>query len=131
MKKASIKLTPKPEKAVSKAIKINLSVTERLNFPSILPPSGSMIELDMAEALAKRVSITEKEYDEYEFKELSAGRIAYKEHQRQFQFEPYEILLIQQGVRMHDTARTLSPKNKALAKRFLDIVTKERDNVPA
>lgn len=105
-------------------IKLNLSITERMSLPSILPKMGSTVEMDLAESLEKRVMPSPVEVKEFEMAFLPDGRYSYnilKAKLREFCFEPYEISLIQHGARMLEEQRLVERHNKDLVKRVLSI----------
>ena len=114
-------------------IKVILTVPERVNFPSIMPLQGSLAEVDMINTLNERVKITEQEAEEYRYTTLLDGRFAYdatKARPREFTFESYEILLIQQGISSHDERKTLRPWNAELAKKIKAIQVKSKNTKP-
>ena len=105
-------------------VKVVLSVEERLYFPALKLPHGSMVENDMASALIARVAMTEAEKKDYEMEGLPDGRISWNQQKaklREFMFESYEILLIQQGIKMLDERKAIPSFANALAKKLLDV----------
>jgi hypothetical protein len=110
-------------------IKVILSVPERVNFPTIMPLEGSLAEVDLINNLNERIQLSEKEVEEFKFAWLPNGRFAYdpvKGVDGEFTFESFEILLIQQGIAMHDARKTLKPWNANLAKKFKAIRVTEK-----
>lgn len=108
-------------------IKVNLSVLDRIHFESILPVQGSLSELDLREKLVNKVDFSEKEKNDYMIERLPNGMVAYnaqKNELRQFNFESFELLYVQQGINEHDERKTLRPFNKELAKKLREIKVK-------
>src|SRR5450759_5862098 len=90
-------------KEVDMATKVVLSVMDRIHFPSLLPQSGSIVEMELSENLSKRISFTPEEIKEVEMANLPDGRIVWnaaKAKLREFRFENFEITLIQEGIRI-------------------------------
>ena len=114
--------TEKPQEDMT--IKLILSVAERLNMSVLKLPKGSMVENDMANAILKRIELTEGEKKEFAIVELPDGRIAWdsgKAKLREFRLESYEMRLIQQGVKMLDEMKSIPGFANELAKKILEI----------
>jgi hypothetical protein len=112
------------------AIKVILSVPERVVFATLLPTEGSIVEMTLGKALIKRINLNEEEIKEYECVRLPDGRQTYnklKAKLREFRFETFEILFIQQGARSLDRQKRLTPFNYELAERFLAIAVKTKE----
>jgi len=113
-------------------IKVNLSVLDRIHFESILPVQGSLSEMDLAEKLVNKVDFSDAEKKEYSIARLPNGMVAYnpqKNELRQFRFESFELLYIQQGINEHDERKTLRRFNKDLAKKLRDIKVKAKEKI--
>ena len=111
----------------AKTTMMALSVFERIHFESILPQNGTVAEMDLAVSLTKRVNFLPKEIEEYGIVNLPDGRTAWidkKAKSREFSFESYEMLFIQQGARKLEELKLVARYNKDLVKRFLAIVIK-------
>lgn len=117
MKKGTIK--PQPDTA----LKVSLSIPDRINFATILPVSGSIAENALGESLIKRISIPEAETKEAQLQFSGSGKFVYNPmvKSKEFAFELHELLYIQQGARYHDTNKLLKPYNYKLAERLLSI----------
>jgi hypothetical protein len=84
----------------------------------------------LCESLIKRIEISESEKKEFGLINLPDGQIVWeikKAKLREFCFENFEMLLIQQGIRMHDESKTLLPENHNMARRLLAIMVKEKE----
>ena len=113
----------KTELKVVSTTTLALSVIERIHFASILPREGTMTEMDLSEAIEKRVGFTPDEIREIELVSLPEGRVAWnpaKGQPKEFIFESYEMLLIQHGCRVLDERKLVTRNNKDLVRRFLD-----------
>lgn len=123
MKKQQIK------PAADTSIKMVLSVPERINFGSILPEDGDIVGLYLREALLKRVGFTQEEVKDYSIQWLDANQFKYNslKPQREFRFEVFEMLFIQQGARVLNERKLLKPFNFRLAERMLAINIKSKE----
>lgn len=111
--------------------KVIMSVIERIHFSSILPRNGSIVEMELAENLSKRIAFLPTEIEEFEIVNLPDGRITWnilKAKLREFRFESFEITLIQEGVRILDGKKLIEPFNLDLAKKFRAIVIKPKES---
>lgn len=111
-------------------IKVNLSVFERIHFAELLPRSGSRSEMSLAETLTKRVGFTAQEIEEFKIVALSEKRVGWsaeKAKLREFRFETFEILFIQQGAKYLDDSKQLTADNYKLADRLLAIAVKTKE----
>jgi hypothetical protein len=91
---------------------------------------GSLSEMDLREKLVKKVDFSETEKKEYFIERLPNGMVQYnpqKVELRQFSFESFELLYVQQGINEHDERKTLRPFNKELAKKLRDIKVKGKE----
>lgn len=122
MKKTPFK--PKGPKETGK--KMILSVQERYYFPTLLPSRGNVTELELKQALRKRISLTPQEIEDYEVRILSSGEVKANNQaaSREFTFEPFELSFIIESVKMHNETRSLFEANLSLAKRFLNMKLK-------
>lgn len=121
----------KPDKPTEEmtTIKLVLTVPERLSMPALKIPQGSIVENDMADAILKRLELTEAEKKEYDVIALPDGRVAWnpeKAKAREFRFETYEMLLIQSGVKIHDERKTIPGHVNELAKKILEVKVKAK-----
>lgn len=115
----------KPElKREQKAVKLSLSLQERINLAALFPPKSSLAGNALSKALQKKVDFTPEEKTEFKLMFFPNGKYVYDAHKakdREFDFEPFELLHIQQGIRMHDMAETIDKVNQDLAERILSI----------
>lgn len=113
------------------ATKVVLTVLERILFPSIMPQRGNTVSLELGLAIKKRVSFTPEEVKEYSIVYLPDGRTVRKPEKdnvlREFRFENYELLHIQQGARFLDENRMVEERNLELVKKFLAIKIKTKE----
>lgn len=113
------------------AIKVTLSVIERIHFPSIMPQRGNTVSLELGLSIKKRVSFTPEEVKEYSIIYLPDGRTFRKSEKdnvlREFRFENYELLHIQQGARFLDENGMVEERNLELVKKFLAIKIKTKE----
>lgn len=113
------------------ATKITLSVIERIHFTSIMPQRGNTVSLELGLAIKKRVSFTPEEVKEYSIVYLPDGRIARKIEKdnvlREFRFENYELLHIQQGARFLEDNDLVEERNLELVKKILAINIKTKE----
>lgn len=125
MKKGTLKTEPVNN------LKVNLSVAERINFGALLPPKSSLSGNALSKALIKRTSITPEEIREFDMVYLPDGRVIWNKNKakdKEFTFESFEMLHIQQGIRMHDMAQNINTENQDLAERIMAITVKSDEN---
>ena len=112
-------------------IKLALSLGERMNFNTIFPLEGSIAENALGEALSKRVDFSPAEIKEWQISVFPDGKYSFnpqKAQPREFRFEPFEILYIQQGARFLEMDKKLRPFNYKLAERILSIKVKAKED---
>lgn len=105
-------------------VKFSMSITERLSLQHLKISKGSIIENEMADSILKKINFSESEIKEFKMSNEPDGKIYWdvtKAKNREFQFETYEVLLMQSGVRMHDEEHTIPSFANELAKRILGI----------
>lgn len=121
------KLTPKPTEP-DMVTKVTLSVPERIHFPSIMPQKGNTASVELGLAIKRRVSFTLDEMKEYKITPLPGKIILWdpKAPAREFRFENYELLHIQQGARFLEENELVDENNLELVKKFLAIVVKNK-----
>jgi hypothetical protein len=111
-------------------IKVNLSVFERINFPSIMPSRGNTSAIELGLAIKRRIDFNAEEVKEYSIIKLPDGRTARNiEHDnklREFRFEAYEILRIQEGARILEENEKVEERNLELVKKFMAIDVKRK-----
>lgn len=108
------------------ATKVTLSVLERIQFNTIMPRNGNTVSLELGLAIKSRVAFTPEETTEYKITPLPNNKISFDSTApaREFRFENYELLHIQQGARFLEDNGLVEERNLELVKRFLAIVVK-------
>lgn len=105
-------------------IKVKLSVPERVNLPALLPPKGSLAGNALSNSLKKKIDFSQEEVRDFSLVYFGDGRYAYNPSKcrvKEFTFEPFEILHIQQGIRMNDLMENIANVNQDLAEKILAI----------
>lgn len=134
MKKLTVKKeTTKNEEMTDMAKKMTLSISDRLNFPSLLPSQGKIVEMEIVRNLKERVKLTPAEIEEYEVRDISRGGFASviwdgkKAKDREFRFENSEIEIIQKGIKKLDQDGEIQESNLDLAKKFKAIKIEKKE----
>jgi hypothetical protein len=113
-------------------IKVSLSVPERFNLPALFPPRSSRMGNALSQSLRSKISFTPEEKKEYKIVMFPDGRYFYnpsKSREKEFTFEPFEILHIQQGISIHDLQETIAD-NEATTKLVEKIMALKVNTAP-
>lgn len=109
--------------------KLNLSVMDRLQFKTLLPKEGRLIEMELVTSLKEKVRFSPAEIEEFELRDLPNGSVIWngaKAKEREYRFEDSEITVLQRGSSLADQEAKITNDNLPLAKRILAIKLKTK-----
>ena len=92
-----------------------LNVGERLVIPFLLPKEGNRAEFKIIEGLKLKVGFSADELDKYGIKNLSWE----KDFEKDFEFEPREIILIEDELKKLNREKKLTPDHLSLYDKFI------------
>ena len=104
-------------------MKIKMTVFERLIFMSVMPSSGNILTLRLAQDLRQRIGFDAKEQTEFEMTS-DDGNVSWnndKAVEKEFEFELKEMELVQGALKKLDETESLKSDHVTLWEKFMEV----------
>ena len=102
---------------------MKLSVLDRLSLLSLLPKEGDFTTLRIVRELRERLSFTEEEHRELDFRQTATGETEWKaaaDPEREFEFSPLEVSIITEALKKADKAKKLTLDHMSVYEKFME-----------
>lgn len=101
-----------------------LSLLDKLIFPSILKKEGSFEDMIIVKDIKKKINITQDEVKEYNLQSLNTGGIIFNEKGSEAKFEieftELETKMIKEGLKKLEEDKKLTEDHLDLYKKFIN-----------